>query len=173
LPILPYKGSASEEAMFTFTAMYTRDQASQLRQAFWTTFGQYLAPQVSAEGAKITWVNYKTGLKNVDFRMRADKKSASIAIEITHPDPEIQEWFFAQFTALKNLLHEYVGEEWEWDLHSLDENGRTISRIYKEISPVSVFNKEDWPVLISFFKPRLIALDAFWSDAKYSFEELK
>lgn len=153
--------------------MYTREQASQLRQAFWTTFGQYIAPHLSAEGFKTNWVNYKTGLKHVDFRMQAGKKAASIGIEISHPDPEVQEWFFEQFMAIKDLLHEGVGEEWEWALHTHDENGKVISRIYKEISPVSVFNKEDWPSLISFFKPRIIGLDAFWSDAKYSFEGLK
>ncbi|MEJ8803814.1 DUF4268 domain-containing protein [Pontibacter sp. H249] len=153
--------------------MYSREQASQLRQSFWTAFGQYIAPHPSADGYKINWSNYKTGLKHVYFRMQADKRSASIAIELTHPDPEIQELFFEQFEELKNLLHEYVGEPWEWDLHTTNSEGRTISRIYKELPDVSVFNQNDWPALISFFKPRIIALDEFWSGAKYSFDELK
>ncbi|QCR25065.1 DUF4268 domain-containing protein [Pontibacter sp. SGAir0037] len=153
--------------------MYTREQASQLRQAFWTAFGQYIAPHPSAEGMKTNWLNYKTGFKNLYFRMVAEKKSASIGIEMTHPDAELQQLFFEQFEQLKALLHETLGEEWEWELHTTDDNGRTISRIYKEIEKVNVFNKDDWPALISFFKPRIIALDEFWSDAKYSFEELK
>jgi len=153
--------------------MYTREQASKLRQAFWTTFGQYMAPVTSAEGITTNWINYKTGLKGVFFRMQADKKKASIAIELTQPDPEIQQMFFEQFTALKELLHSSVGEEWEWDLHTYDENGKLISRIYTELSGVSVFNQNDWPTLISFFKPRMIALDEFWNDAKYSFDELR
>ncbi|QNF31454.1 DUF4268 domain-containing protein [Adhaeribacter swui] len=153
--------------------MYTREQASQLRQAFWTTFGQYMTPVLSAEGLKANWINYNTGFKNLYFRMKADKKTASIGIEITHADLEIQEFFMEQFMALKNLLHDTVGEEWVWNSHVPDENDRLISRIYKEISPVNVFNRDDWPTLISFFKPRIIALDAFWSDAQYSFEELR
>ncbi|MDQ3290544.1 MAG: DUF4268 domain-containing protein [Bacteroidota bacterium] len=153
--------------------MYTREQASQLRQAFWTAFGQYMTPVLSAEGLKANWLNYNTGFKYVYFRMRADKKTAFIAIEITHPDTEMQELIFEQFTLHKSLLEEILEEEWEWDLHTYDENGRVISRIYKEISPVSVFNRDDWPALISFFKPRIIALDAFWSDAQYAFDELK
>lgn len=153
--------------------MYSREQASQLRQAFWTAFGQYIAPHPSADGYKINWSNYKTGLKHVYFRMQADKKTASIAIELAHPDPEIQELFFEQFMELKNLLHEYLGEEWEWELHTTNSEGKTISRIYKELPGVSVFNQDDWPALISFFKPRIIALDDFWSGAKYSFDELR
>jgi len=153
--------------------MYTREQASQLRQVFWTTLGQYLAPIPSAEGLKINWLNYKTNLKNVFFRMQADKRIASIAITLTHPDIEIQQMFFEQLKALKIILEDATGEEWEWTLHTTDENNQTISRIYKELSPVNVFNQEDWPTLISFFKPRIIALDQFWSDAQYSFDELR
>ena len=153
--------------------MYTREQASQLRQLFWTTLGQYLAPIPSSEGLKVNWLNYKTGIKNVFFRMQADQKTASIGIAITHPDIEIQQMFFEQFQALKFMLAEATGEEWEWALHTTDENNQIISRIYKEISLVNVFNREDWPQLISFFKPRIMALDQFWSDAQYSFDELR
>ncbi|WP_347160007.1 DUF4268 domain-containing protein [Pontibacter chitinilyticus] len=153
--------------------MYTREQASQLRQAFWTTFGQYIAPHLSAEGLRTNWLNYRTGFKDVYFRMQADKKAASIAIELTHQDPEIQQLFFEQFGELRNLLHESMGEEWEWVLHTTDDEGKTISRIYTSISGVNVFSKDDWPALISFFKPRIIALDEFWSDAKYTFDALR
>ncbi len=153
--------------------MYTREQVSQLRQAFWTTFGQYIAPHPSAEGMKVNWLNYRTGLKHVYFRMQADKRTASIAIELTHPDAGIQALFFEQFEELKRLLHQTVEEEWQWHLHTTDEEGRTVSRIYCEISDVNIFDKNDWPALISFFKPRLIALDEFWSDAKYTFDALR
>lgn len=150
--------------------MYTKQQASVLRQAFWTTFGQYMAPILSAEGEKVNWINYKTGEKNVFFKMQADNKNCSIIIEITHADPGLQLLYFEQFKQLKKLLEESLGERWTWQLHTADENGKTISRIYKKLEGVSVFKKEDWPAMISFFKPRMIALDNFWSSAKYAFE---
>jgi hypothetical protein len=153
--------------------MYTKEEASKVRQAFWTAFGQYIAPQPSADGLKVNWVNYKTGIKHVYFKMHADKDMAYIAIEMAHPDPEIQEMFFQQFEAQKDLLHAILEEEWNWALHSTDEYGKTISRIYKELAPVNIFNEQDWPKLISFLKPRITALDEFWSNAKYGFEELK
>ncbi|GAA3965457.1 DUF4268 domain-containing protein [Mucilaginibacter dorajii] len=153
--------------------MYSRDQASQIKQAFWTAFGQYIAPQSSADGLRINWINYKTGIKHLYFKMQADKKSAFIAIEITHPDPGIQELVFEQFKELKAVLTASVGEEWDWELHHVDENGKTISRIIKTLPNVSVFNQTDWPALISFFKPRIIALDDFWSVGQYSFEVFK
>lgn len=153
--------------------MYSKEEASQLKQQFWTAFGQYMSPILSAEGLKANWVNYKTGLKHVYFKMQADKHSASIAIEITHPDTGIQELFFEQFKEYKNILSGTLGETWEWELHAKDEYGKTISHIYKQIDGVSIFNKNDWPALISFFKPRIISLDEFWGNVKYGFDALK
>ncbi|MFD0793760.1 DUF4268 domain-containing protein [Mucilaginibacter litoreus] len=149
--------------------MYSKEQASQLRQAFWTAFGQYMGPIPSAEGLKINWINYKTGVKHIYFRMQAETKSAGISIDIAHPDLELQELFFEQFLTYKNILHATLAENWEWQLHTTDEYGKTISRIYKEISSVSIYQQSDWSQLISFFKPRIIALDEFWSDVKYAF----
>jgi hypothetical protein len=62
-----------------------------------------------------------------------------------------------------------LNEEWTWLFSIKDEHEKTLSRIYKE-TEASIFKKEDWPLLISFFKPRIIALDEFWSNAKYGFE---
>lgn len=153
--------------------MYKREEASRIRQEFWTIFGQYLSPLPSAAGVKVNWLNYKTGLKHVYFKMDADKKHASIAIEIKHPDPGIQELFFEQFRELKKILSSYTSEEWEWELHRTDENGKVISRITKELSAVNIFNQHDWPAITAFLKPRILALDEFWSVAKDAFDSLK
>src|ERR1700761_5934632 len=139
--------------------MYSKDEASQIRQSFWTTFGQYIAPQLSADGVKVNWVNYKTGIKSLYFKMEADKDSAIIGIYMTHPDKGLQELFFEQFAEIKAMLNSYLNEDWIWALHDVDEHGKTISRIYTKISGVSIYHRNDWPQLISFFKPRIIALD--------------
>ncbi|MCC3151797.1 DUF4268 domain-containing protein [Hymenobacter sp. BT770] len=153
--------------------MYSKAEVTQLRQAFWTAFGQYMAPVPSAEGDSTNWINYKTGIKHVYFRMQADNRRATIAIELTHPDAGIRELFYEQFVELKALLHEALGEEWSWEAEATDAVGLPYSRIYIELSPANLFNREDWPALISFFKPRIMALDAFWADAQYTFEALK
>ena len=153
--------------------MYTRQQASQLKQEFWTTFGQYMSPVRTEEGTKVNWVNYKTGEKDIYFRMHADNKEAFIAIELTHKDPEIRELYFEQFIQLKNIFEGIMGEDWLWQMHSSDNDGRIVSRIMKECKNVNIFNKAQWPDLISFFKTRIIKLDEFWSNVKYGFESLR
>lgn len=153
--------------------MYSKQQASQLRHEFWTSFGQYMSPISSAEGEKINWINYKTGEKNIAFKMHADNKRASIAIELSHKDKEIQQIYFEQFLQFKNRFTETMMEEWNWQLNVFGDDGKLVSRIYKEKTGVNIFQKTDWPELISFFKPRIIALDEFWSNVKYVFESLR
>lgn len=153
--------------------MYSKQEATKLKQQFWTAFGKYMSPVLSAEGEHINWINYKTGEKNIFFRMQADNKIATISIVITHKDESLQELYFEQFIQLKTLLQNTINENWIWQLHMHDENEKTITRIYTSIEQVNIFNKEDWPQLISFFKPRIIALDEFWSDVKLVFEAMR
>lgn len=153
--------------------MYSKKEASEIRQQFWTAFGQYMQPVLNAEGEKVAWINYKTGEKDIYFRMRAEAKEATIAIEITHKDEGLQQLYYEQFLQFKTLLEAELGEEWNWVLFAQDEYDKTVSRIYTEMEDVNIFRREDWPRLISFFKPRIIALDAFWSNVKYGFEALR
>ncbi len=102
--------------------------------------------------------------------MAADQHSAAIYISIQHPDPEIQELYFEQFLELKELLQNELQETWEWQLRIAGDDGKVITRIYKELPGVSVLNRDQWPELVSFFKQRIIALDKFWEHARYSFE---
>ena len=153
--------------------MFSREEASRIKEEFWTAFGRYMTPVNSAEGLRINWVNYHTRLKDVYFRMEAGKRSAEIYISMEHRDAAIQELYFEQFLELKSMLQASVEEEWNWKLHTTDEHGKVISKISKEITGVSIFNKDQWPDLISFFKPRIIALDNFWEDARYAFDSLR
>jgi len=152
--------------------MFKRDEASRLKHEFWTTFGRYMRPVPSAEGTKINWVNYHTGVKHLYFRMDSEAKAAMISISIEHRDALFRELYFQQFQQFEQILHATLGETWHWQQHVPVEGTRLISRISKELPGASVFDKNDWPELISFFKPRIIALDNFWSDARFSFETL-
>ena len=151
-------------------AMYTREQASQIRQDFWMRFGKYLLPILSSEGEKVNWVNYKTGIRNLFFRMNVTKDFAEISIDIMHRDPAYAKQLFQQFVMLRAALEIQTGEPWVWEESAQDEHGQPLSRIYRRQEGQNIFRQEDWPAIISFLKPRIIALDAFWCDYKMLFE---
>jgi hypothetical protein len=150
--------------------MYSRSEASRIRTEFWITFGQYMKPVPNAQGRRINWPNYRTGVKDVYFRMKAEQEFASIGIELGHKDEELQELYFEQFRELKNLFKTSMSEEWDWKLHATNEVGQPVSKIEKVITGVNVMEENSWPEIISFLKPRIIALDEFWDNVKPAFE---
>ncbi|BAV06198.1 protein of unknown function [Filimonas lacunae] len=153
--------------------MYSRQEVSKLKQEFWTAFGKYMKPVLSADGEAVSWINYKTGISGIGFKMDADNKQATIAIVLSQPDIALQQGHYQHFQQLKNMLVEALGEDdWSWQEGITDEYGKVISVISKQQTGVNILRNEDWPAVISFFKPRIIALDEFWSMAKYSFESL-
>lgn len=153
--------------------MYSREEVKKLKEEFWTTFGQYMVGIVSSDMEKINWVNYKTGIKHLYFRMDASAKSAIIMIELAHPDEGIRNLMYAQFQELRSVFQDILNEDWDWSEEYYDDFGKKTARISCSLEKVCVFKKEDWPKLISFLKPRLIALDEFWSTAKYAFDIFK
>lgn len=152
--------------------MYSKAESSSIRTAFWIKFGQYMKPVPSASGFRVNWPNYKTGIRDIYFRMKAEQDFASIGIEISHKDEELQELYFMQFKELKNLLKNSLNEEWDWKLLSANEVGQSISKIEIVLSGVNVMEESDWPKIIAFLKPRIIALDEFWDNVKLGFEGL-
>ena len=150
--------------------MYSKSEASNLKKEFWTTFGMYMKPVKNAEQLTINWVNYKTGIRHIYFRMDATKREATIAIEIKHPDAAGRVLAYERLESLKSYLEQFLAESWIWQPEFYDEDGSSASRIFTQLEGVSVFNREHWPAIISFLKERIIQLDLFWNDVKTQFE---
>ena len=149
--------------------MYSKDQTSKLKTQFWTSFGQYMKPVPSSSGLPVNWINYKTGIRHIHFKMDADNTSAVIAIEISHPKEEERLHYYNQFLSLKKILAATSTFNWQW-YETVQTNHKTISSISQQLDDVNILNKADWPAIISFLKPRIIALDAFWDMVKDGFE---
>lgn len=150
--------------------MYSREQSAIIRQNFWTRFGKYMAPIPSASGEKVNWINYKTGISQLYFRMNASREDAYIAVEIQHRKPEYAEQLYEHWLRLRPTFEAATGECWTWEPNYANENGQVVSRIYTTLPGVNLFTESDWPAIISFLKPRMLALDGFWADHKMIFE---
>ncbi|MDO6434469.1 DUF4268 domain-containing protein [Flavitalea sp. BT771] len=151
--------------------MYTKQEISRQKQAFWTAFGRYMKPVLSTDGEVISWLNYKTGNKHVQFKMDADSRQAQIAVILHHSDPDRQRLYFDGFSRLKDIFEEELQEkDWSWLREVTDEHGKTVSVVQKTLTGVNIFKNEDWSAIISFLKPRIIALDSFWGMVRYHFD---
>lgn len=153
--------------------MYTKEEISRQKQAFWTAFGRYMQPVLSADGDPVSWINYKTGVSGIQFKMDADRDCAVISILLQHSDLRLQQLHYQQFEQLRGMLFTSLGEDdWCWQPVAPDIYGKMVSTISKTLTGVNIHRQEDWAAIISFLKPRIIALDEFWSMAKYGFEVL-
>ncbi|MFV0605566.1 MAG: DUF4268 domain-containing protein [Niabella sp.] len=150
--------------------MYSKAEKSNIKKEFWTAFGLYMKPVRNAEGATINWVNYKTGIRHIYFRMDADTKLCAVAIEIKHPVAEEQDALYEKFISVKKIFTSICGEDWNWNNQTYDEDGRLTAKINTEATGLNIMKKEDWPQIISFFKERMITLDEFWNTIKVRFE---
>lgn len=150
--------------------MYSREQESKTRQKFWTSFGQYMKPVPGYYGEQVNWLNYKTGIGNIYFKMDAARDKAVIVIEITHVNSADRMRYYQQFSPLKKLLEQQGAFSWKWEPVFEKETGGIINRISDTLYNVNVMNEADWPAIIVFLKPRIIALDAFWQTVKDGFE---
>ncbi len=150
--------------------MYSKEEAFQIKKKFWVSLGQYMALQVSSEGNRINWLNYKTGVKDLYFRTQFDNKSAWINIELAQKDLTIQELLYEKFEMFSGLLADEVGEDWIWNKKVYDEQGKIVCTIGIHFENKSIFRESDWKDVIDFFKVRLIALDRFWNTYKEAFE---
>ncbi|MGZ8559766.1 MAG: DUF4268 domain-containing protein [Chitinophagaceae bacterium] len=150
--------------------MYSKQELSLLRKKFWTKFGQYMQPLPGEAGEPVNWLNYKTGIRHLYFRMDADNRQATVAIELRHDDLLMQQFYFEKFRELEKVFEQIMNEPWQWEPDIIDEDGKQVSRISAVLKGVNVFNTSDWPLIISFLKPRILALDTFWALVKDSFE---
>ena len=98
--------------------------------------------------------------------MHAHNQAAGIAISIEHPDAFIRQQLFQKFVQLRAMLEAQIQETWQWEQEHLNEHGKMTATISCTLAGVNIFREQDWPAIIAFLKPRLIALDAFWADAK-------
>ena len=150
--------------------MYTQAEASSIRQKFWTSFGMYMSPVPSATFEKVNWVNYKTGIKGISFKMDADKDSASVIIEIFLKDTMLQHQYFEIFNNFAHAFENTAGKHWIFEKEYFVEHKGNLSAVYIELKNINVFKESDWPAIISFLKLHIVGLDNFWASYKPAFE---
>ena len=150
--------------------MFTKEEASAHRQAFWTTLGQYVSPMPSAWGGKVNWINYKTGVKGIFFKMDADARQAWIAFVISTGDPQRDESLYRMLETFRDEFEATVPGTWEWEPDVTDAYGKNIYRVVSTLQPSNMFIREQWPGIISFLKERLAGLDLFWASNREIFE---
>ncbi len=149
--------------------MYSKEEGVLRKRNFWISFGRYMKPVPSSWQEDANWINYRTGIKNVALKMEVDSRRAVLEVYIREKDEERAALVYDQWKALRQVFFTMNGEAWHWKMTDSAPSKQGVL-LQKELAPVSIYREEQWPDIISFLKPSLVAFDEFWGLVKEHFE---
>ncbi|GAB1309045.1 hypothetical protein KH5_17280 [Urechidicola sp. KH5] len=139
--------------------MFSKEEASLIRQEFWTSFGKSFPKK---------WLLYNTKIKGFAFKFIAERKWAAVSLDIEHPDDIVNELLYDQMLSLQLLLEAEIPEIIYDQAYRL-ENGKTIHRIYVPFEQkFSIYNKNTWRDCYEFFVETMTQLELFF----YEYEDI-
>ncbi|PLX13244.1 MAG: hypothetical protein C0594_01430 [Marinilabiliales bacterium] len=148
--------------------MFSKEESRQIVKHFWTSFGVYMRKHESATGNPVKWLNYNTGVKDIFFRTRFERKYAEVCVELNYTDKDLLELNNSQFFELKSTFEDLIPMKLNW---LEDKNDPVV--LYKQMPDVSIFNKDDWQKVFLFFEEFLTGIDEWWSFVYDIFKELE
>ena len=152
--------------------MLKKEELRQLRLDFWSEFEDFTKKKRTANNRKINWAQYKSGIKDIYFRMDFTTKEAFLAIDLQMRDVEIRELVWEQFMETESLLKKNVGAELEKFPNFSLEEGFEIHRMTWRLHGVNITNKKDYPKVVQFLSDKIQGLDAFWFEFSDLFNAL-
>jgi len=134
--------------------LFSREESARLRKEFWTSFGKSFPRK---------WLLYNTKIKDLSLKFYADRQKAAVMIDLEMKEPLFREAYYDKFLALKSILQETVPGLIFDPAYRLD-NGKVISRIYKELPGVSIHNKNTWGEIYRFFNENMPKLEVVFKE---------
>jgi len=152
--------------------VYRKEEKRLIKTEFWIAFGVYMKKH-NKEFGRVKWVNYKSHVKDIYFRLDFTEKKASFSIELQHRDDEIRELFYDQFKELKTMLTSSVEDDLVWEPLVFNKFDNPISRISCELPKVRLYNKDNWSEVFQFFESNMVGLHRFWTNFGLIFKQLE
>ena len=138
--------------------MFSREESRKLREEFWISFGKSFPRK---------WILYNTKINDFSFKFDFDTKKAAVSLDIEDSNLENRINHYEKLASLKSILiDEYLPDAIYEDIHYL-ESGKEISRIYVELTGVSIHNKNTWQQTMEYLNNQMIQFETFW----YEYED--
>lgn len=148
--------------------MFSKEEATAGKQAFWTAFGRYMQPVLGADGEPRKWMNYETGVPGLYLRVFFQGKAAYAGIEISNIESAQGARLADILLKTLPLLEQHTGPGWDWiAVENRPPNSLFWGTALRGKNPVV---QTYWPEIISFLKQNLLAMDAYWTAAGMAFE---
>lgn len=144
--------------------MFTKEEEKALRSEFWDILLKELRQHKSAEGRKINWLKYPTGMKDVFIRGEADHNGCRICLDFQFKNNGIRELFWEQLLETKTVFENTMDWPVNWIPNFKHSYGTEISRVCVEYPNTHLFRKKDWPQMHQFMVKQFRNFDTYWSE---------
>jgi hypothetical protein len=135
--------------------MYSKEENQRLKREFWVLFSEKYPRK---------WLLYDTKIKDFSFKFYVENTKAQVLIDIEHRSEEKRIAYFEKLESLRSILEEEFIKNLIFEKNFTLESGKTISRIWVELSHVSVSNRNYWDQIFDFFNEKMSALELFYSE---------
>lgn len=137
--------------------MYSKEEAKQVRQQFWTMFGKRYDRK---------WLLYNTKVKDIVLKFTFEDRRALVSIDIEHTDDLYRAYYFEKLVSLQAILKEEVSEHIILDDSYELESGKHISRAYIMLEGVKIQKKTQWPEVYEFYYTYMDRMELFFWEYK-------
>ena len=142
--------------------MYSKEESKNLRTDFWQGFKHYSSPKRRAVDLPKKWMLNKTGIKSVQLKFDIDRNRAFAGVEIHNSDIDKHQIYYHKFVSLKVLLEQELGFPLVWEELCLNDTEKEISRVYRQIDNVDIYDKKCWEKVYAFFVETMLPLEQFF-----------
>lgn len=144
--------------------MYSKADAQLIKKEFWSTFGNEYPRK---------WLLYNTKIKDVTFKFNVDNKKAYVMLDIEPKDENKRTIYFEKVESLKDILLEEFLPDAIFERDFYLETGKVISRIWVELTDVSLNRKTDWENIFNFFYDSMDAFERFFYEHEDYIKDLE
>lgn len=135
--------------------MYSKAEMQKIKHEFWIAF---------AEKYPRKWILYDTKIKDFSFKFYADNKKAQVMIDIEPRDSDKRHVYFEKLESLKTVLEDDFIKDLVFERSFTLENGKTISRIWVEMTGAGISNRQTWDTIFTFFEAKMDAFERFYHE---------
>lgn len=135
--------------------MFSKAEAQQIKKQFWTSF---------AEAYPRKWLLYDTKIKDVSFKFYVDNKKAQVILDIEPKEQEKKEEYYSRMLSLSSILKDEFLPEAIFEENYYLESGKAISRVWVELTGISLYNMASWAMIFKFFNDHMDAFERFFKE---------
>lgn len=144
--------------------MYSKADAQLIKKEFWSTFGNEYPRK---------WLLYNTKIKDVTFKFNVDNKKAYVMLDIEPKEENKRTIYYEKVESLRDILQEEFLPDAIFERNLYLENGKVISRIWVELTDVSLNRKTDWETIFNFFYDNMDAFERFFYEHEDYIKDLE